>query len=307
MTVRTRAQLNADIDADITTNGTGGITGVKLNDRLTDIVDSVAMAVDVRDRLSADRTYYVRTDGNDTNTGLADTSGGALRTILKALEIAATLDLNGWTLTIQVGVGTFVEAGPCEIPKMVGQATFQNFILRGSGVASTFIDATTGTFLGTIQAGASAMASIGNFSVKNSSTSGIAVHAYLGGLLQVSENIDIGASAIGLYAVQNGILNIAGTITVTCSGNVGDFIYAARGGQLTSVSTTYNLGTRTFTRTVRCTFNGVIYMGNNTFTGTITGTRYFAEYAGLIRTGAGGANYYPGTIAGSVANGGLYQ
>jgi hypothetical protein len=58
--------------------------------------------------LTADTTFYVRTDGNDANTGLADTAGGAFRTVQGGLDaIRAGYDFNGFTVTLQVRAGTY--------------------------------------------------------------------------------------------------------------------------------------------------------------------------------------------------------
>jgi hypothetical protein len=61
----------------------------------------------LRPTLTANTTYFVRSDGNDNNNGLTNTSTGAFRQINRAIEVAQLVDLNGYNLTIQVGNGTY--------------------------------------------------------------------------------------------------------------------------------------------------------------------------------------------------------
>jgi hypothetical protein len=57
--------------------------------------------------LTADRTYYVRPDGSDTNTGLTNTAAGAFKTIQKAVDAAYALDCGKYKVTIQLAAGTY--------------------------------------------------------------------------------------------------------------------------------------------------------------------------------------------------------
>lgn len=56
-----------------------------------------------RELLEADRTYHVRTDGSDLNSGLEDSPSGAFATWQHAINFARSLDLNGHVVTLQAG------------------------------------------------------------------------------------------------------------------------------------------------------------------------------------------------------------
>lgn len=115
-----------------------------------------------RELLSANRIYYVRTDGSNSNTGLADNAGGAFLTIQKAMDQAfLALDLNGYNVDIvcrtgaataffarnpQVGRGNITITGDtttpanCTITAATGdcvEANAATFEVRGFRLVST--------------------------------------------------------------------------------------------------------------------------------------------------------------------------
>lgn len=56
---------------------------------------------------TADITYYVRTDGNDNNNGLANTSAGAFKTIGKAISMVP--QIVNHSVNVHVAAGTYAE------------------------------------------------------------------------------------------------------------------------------------------------------------------------------------------------------
>ncbi|MFD2614506.1 C1q-like domain-containing protein [Paenibacillus gansuensis] len=65
------------------------------------------IAPNVPNSTTAAVTYYVRTDGNDSNNGLSNTAGGAFRTIQKALDSLPKILYH--PVTINVAAGTYPE------------------------------------------------------------------------------------------------------------------------------------------------------------------------------------------------------
>jgi hypothetical protein len=97
----------------------------------------------LREVLTDDRTYYVRTDGNDDNDGLANTAGGAFLTVQHACDVVAELDFNNdpdVLVTIQVGAGTF--SGQIILPNLINcpiSDGVQGALIQGDGTTSTLI------------------------------------------------------------------------------------------------------------------------------------------------------------------------
>ncbi|MBP2116259.1 C1q-like domain-containing protein [Paenibacillus silagei] len=83
----------------------------------------------VPNQTTADITYYVRTDGNDGNTGLGNTAGGAFKTIGRAVN--AIPKMANHTVNINVAAGSYAEA-----VVITGFVTSDLFALTASGNVS---------------------------------------------------------------------------------------------------------------------------------------------------------------------------
>ncbi|PTB28836.1 hypothetical protein C9I56_11135 [Paraburkholderia caribensis] len=95
-----------------------------------------------------------------------------------------------------------------------------------------------------------------------------------------------------------------GPVTITSGGNS---FASAIDGRITLDGVTYTLtGTPTFSTAFAYAAYGRISAIGSTFSGAATGNRYSALINGVINTAGGGANFFPGSVAGSSASGGQY-
>lgn len=280
----------------LTLGGTGGTTK-----------PTAQIGIGVREVLTADRTYFVRTDGSDSNTGLANTAGGAFLTIQKAVNVASgAVDLAGFAVTIQIGDGTYAEAVTLK-PCVGGVATLQGNVTTPTNVV---INPTSANAI-------TANINIGHMSWKLRSfrvkctTSGIGIQG-AGPVYLDMAGIDFNAAPSGWHILLDRGAQMLASGNFTVSGNATNgFIQVSNGPGLfwtASITITFSnspsLGT-----VVTASANAAVALYSVTWTngGTVTGTRYRVDINASINTNGGGATYIPGSVAGAVFTGGTYN
>ena len=258
-----------------------------------------------REKLTANRTYYVRTDGSDSNNGLANTSGGAFLTIQKAIDVASALDNGGFNITIQLGNGTY-SAGAA-LKSFVGSG---RIVIQGN--STTPANALVSVASGVVFAGVSVIgvyeinymkltsAAAGNLV----SLSGATTSIFLKGNVYGSAG---GGSIYAHVSAQNNASVDFGAVAYAIDGGAGYHLYSSTGGIINcNVLTVTLTGTPAFAGAYAyASMTGITRAVSNTYTGAATGKRYEALSNGIVQTAAG-ATVLPGAVAGSTATGGLY-
>jgi hypothetical protein len=249
-----------------------------------------------REILSAARTYYVRSDGSDSNSGLANTSGGAFLTIQKAVDVTCALDMSIYAVTIQCGDATRTENVSlktylgAEAPTIIGNTTTPANCLMSATSGNCFTNTSgrywkvSGFKVATTTSGNGFSASIGGSKIGFSNINFGAcaeVHIYSseGAQVYALTNYTIsGAAAFHGLAVENGVVSIGGiTITITGTPAFSGFLYGRKGHFLVQ---------------------GI------TFSGSATGPRFNLNLCSTVfSNGAAEASYLPGNSAGSKATG----
>ncbi|WP_439543299.1 DUF2793 domain-containing protein [Hyphomicrobium sp.] len=254
-----------------------------------------------REVLTANRNYYVRTDGNDANTGLANTSGGAFLTIQKALDIIGALDISIYSVTLNVGAGAFNLTGSNTLKSPVGSGAVT---ISGAGAASTTVTATSGScFYGPNLGGV--VFNISNMKLETV-TSGECLWAFGTGEIRHS-NIEFGACAGNhVRASQGG--QVTALTNYAISGGALRHLFSETFSNVTTTSRTATLtGTPAFSSSfAAASFNALMRANAMTFVGSATGARYSVNTGALLYVNGGGANYFPGSVAGSATAPGNY-
>lgn len=256
-----------------------------------------------RTKLSAPRTYYIRIDGSDSNNGLTNTAGGAFLTIQHAINVATSLDNNGYDITLQMSAGTF--APPTKLKNIIGAG---RVIIQGVGSTTLVRNTVSGTSsFG--RTGWQGVYDLLNFKLDATGTScyGIGADGGEPGVLTFG-GLDFGAFPSGAH-IRTGFGGYVGNRgrNYTISGAASYHISCYDGGQVRASSCTVTItGTPAFSVFALADRGGTMLLNSVTYSGSATGQRYSAVYCGGVLT-FGGATYLPGNVAGVATSSGWYQ
>lgn len=258
-----------------------------------------------REKLTAARTYYVRTDGSDSNDGLSNTSGGAFLTAQKAVDVASTLDNGGFNITIQLGDGTYGAginaksfAGSGRIIVSGNSTTPSNVHISIASGNCINVSNVVGVY--EIQYLKLTSAANGNMVSTNGATTNVTLRGVVYGSVG-------GGSVYAHVLAQNNASVDFVTANYTITGGAGYHLYTSTGGIINCNLLTCTLtGTPAFSGAFAyASMTGITRAVSNTYTGSATGKRYDVLSNGIVQTSAG-ATVLPGDVAGTTATGGLY-
>lgn len=262
-----------------------------------------------REVLSADRTWYVSPTGSDSNAGTnaTDATGkgyGPFATIAKALQVIRdSIDAAGFNVTIQLADGTYTTPVTVNFtPTGLNGATFT---LRGNtATPGNVILSTTSNNALTVTGGAKL--TLEGVELRTT-TSGTGLYVDLQSRVTIGTGNRFGACATRHVMVTNQS-RVDVTAAYTITGNTADHWTVQYGSQLIHNTGSINAANRSFTGVfARCSDCSQIVSSAGFTTTSSTGTRYYVESGGLIRTYGAGASYFPGSVAGFAESGQFAQ
>lgn len=255
-----------------------------------------------REVLTADRTYYVRTNGSDSNDGLTNTSGGAFLTLQKALTVSSALDKNTYSITIQLADGTY--SGASTVVTGLGGNGTCTIQGNASNAANVVLTSSSGATFNTTDL--STTWTIKDLTVGNTGSS-YCLRASNGGSLIIN-NVIFGAATGGYHLASSYGGRISAGSNYTITGGAYAHIYAFQGGIVNITGRTITLtGTPTFITAFIFTESiAATTYASNTFSGTAIGSKYNARKLGLIDVGGASIFYLPGSTSGTTTSGGQY-
>lgn len=283
---------------------TGGTTARTLADWMAD----------QREKLTAARTYYVRPDGDDDNTGLTNTTGGAFLTIQAAIDAAYSLNLaDAYAVTIQLADGTYTGGAYITgLPNgtqndLVGAP----IIIRGNASSPENVIIST-TSAHCLYAADGAKVQIRDVELRTT-TSGNCIYAFNNATVFYG-NVRFGACAGSHKQAFNGSIlynghNAAGGVDFAVVGSAVSHEHITTGSVSQVLNATVTVsGTPAFSSYfVGVSFGFADWSTGVTISGSATGPRYTVLRNGVIKTPAStGETFFPGNSAGIATTGGKY-
>jgi hypothetical protein len=259
-----------------------------------------------RIRLTTNLNLYVATTGNDANSGLS--AGTPFLTLQAAANAAANLyDTNGFAITVNVADGTYT-AGVILQRALVGggQLNFTGDITTPTACVVNVVNASCFVY----SAGSGI---VQGFLVE--ATGAIGSGQGCGIIASTSGSVNTNHMAYGTcqahkYSAPGGNISATGA-TETIVGNAGQHLLADQGNINVTGSSLTIPAAEAFTTFAVAEIGGAIQYLTSTISGAgvagCTGVRYAVTFNGILYTAAAGASFFPGSTAGSVSNGGVYN
>lgn len=269
----------------------------------------------MRETLFANRTYYVRKDGNDLNSGRSDDAGGAFLTIGRAIDEAfGRLDLGPNDVTIQVRPGVYEELVYIPAPsvgagsvKLCGEASDPGAVTVRMTNAVSGLPATLG---GVVHVWNGAFLRVANFKVERTGGPTVpAMDVRFGAhvLVEPGSEIIFGASSTAAVRLISGFFSSA-SATIRHVGDAPALIQCA-GGNANLNAATLHLAGRTYSTAVfQATRAGILTNASGAFsmTGPASGNRVMIRSNGVIDFGSVPLSSIPGSSDGPIDTGGVY-
>ncbi|WP_371223644.1 DUF2793 domain-containing protein [Roseovarius sp. 2305UL8-3] len=248
-----------------------------------------------REQLSADRTYFVRMDGSDSNTGLSNSAGDAFRSLQHAINRLLSLDCGTYDVTVQVAPGDYSEN-----VSVSGQ-------ILGSGTYKIVGDTTDPKQVKTQKIICTQGASL--------SIEGFELTAANGLTVQSDAKVDVGdlhfsgpGSALSLQQafINANYANLSFGPAVTTIATMYNYAYLSGFGATFTLETGIDWGA-----------SGAFFMQGfclawlqssqfNGDTGSAIGRRYSLSLSSALNTANAGVTFIPGSVAGTTLHNSTY-
>lgn len=185
--------------------------------------------------LNSNRTYYVRKDGSDFNSGLINNASGAFLTIQHAMNIVGGLYLNGYDVTIAIGDGNYPES--VKAPAMLTGDWINGggaITLLGNTTTPANVEIGGSSFSGT----SFSCSNIGNYvldGVRLTSNAGRLIDINAPGVTVTLKKVEFNqlGSISQSSRTQFGSLRITGPVSIISSGSAGSIFSAQIMGNVT--------------------------------------------------------------------------
>ncbi|MFO0989003.1 MAG: hypothetical protein U1F37_16870 [Alphaproteobacteria bacterium] len=259
-------------------------------------------------RLAAGVTVHVdAANGSNANDGLAAGAGGALATFAAARDLVCqNFDFAGQTVTIKYPDGTHT----APIAMGVAHDWVGGGQLRIDGNSATpanCVLSVANTHAIQIEGRKSGPVLLRGFKV-TTMTAGSCVFLNSAAWARIETDFEFGAAGYGhAHLAGRSLLELAGSYRISGGATLHWTVDQQSVVAVMGTTTLTLTGTPSFSNQfVRAIENSYAYLPAITFAGTAIGVRYLVETNGVIRTNGAGANYFPGSVAGSTATGGQY-